>query len=132
MSWLRNSKVIDGDARAYCVPFTPPHNATVVRETFPDYVSILERSDGTHVFVAFEVKGNGNGHDGGPVDVIAAKAAEMARVTARTDGGWENTAAAVVYHNGVTWVVNEGAGTSPGKFSTVPLNEWLKRQGVAL
>ena len=130
VSWLRNSKVIDGDAKAYCVPFTPPNDSTLVRETFPDYVTILERTDGTNVFVAFEVKGNGNGHDGGPVDVIAAKAAEMARVTARTDNGWENTTAAVVYYNGVTWVVNEGPGTVPGKFATVPLTEWLKRQGV--
>lgn len=132
VSWLRNSKVIDGDAKAYCVPFTPPDDDTLVRETFPDYATILERTDGTNVFVAFEVKGNGNGHDGGPVDVIAAKAAEMVRVTAKTGDGWDDTTAAVVYHNGVTWVVNEGPGTVPGKFATVPLTEWLKRQGVDL
>jgi len=132
VSWLRNSKVIDGDAKAYCIPFTPPHDDTLVRETFPDYVTILERADGTRVFAAFEVKGIGNGHDGGPPDVISAKAEEMARITARTDSGWENTSAAVVYHNGVTWVVNEGAGTKPGTFRTVPLTEWLKRQGVTV
>lgn len=133
VSWLRNSKVIDGDSKAYCLPYVDPKDGSSLREVFPDYVTLLKREDGSHLFVAFEVKGDNTGLDGGDRNVVVSKAKAMRSVTERSDAGWENTAAAVVFFNGNTWVVNLGDSPSqPNVFNTVTLEEWLKERGVKI